>query len=88
MDQLKDLLVDDLQDLLHAEMQLVQALPEMVEAARNPKLKETLQKHLQQTEGHVARLQTAFEILGEKAQPKPCKGMKTLKTPGTDLAWA
>jgi len=73
MDQLRDLLVDDLQDLLHAETQLVQALPKMAEAANNPKLKEAFEKHLQQTEGHVVRLKQAFELLGEKAQAKPCK---------------
>jgi Mn-containing catalase len=75
MQQLRDLLVENLQDLLHAEMQLVEALPEMAEAARHPKLKELLNKHLQQTEGHVERLKSAFQFLGEKAQPKPCRGM-------------
>jgi len=84
MDQLKDLLVDDLQDLLHAEMQLVQALPKMADAAKNPKLKEAFEKHLQQTERHVERLHKAFEFLGEKAQPKPCKGMKGLIEEGEE----
>jgi Mn-containing catalase len=84
MAQLKELLVDNMQDLLHAEMQLVKALPEMVEAARHPKLKELFTKHLQQTEGHVERLKTAFEILGEKAQAKPCKGMQGLIEEGSE----
>jgi Mn-containing catalase len=84
MDQLRDLLVDDLQDLLHAETQLVQALPKMAEAANNPKLKEAFEKHLQQTEGHVVRLKQAFELLGEKAQAKPCKGMKGLIEEGEE----
>ncbi len=75
MDPLRNLLVDNLQDLLHAETQLVKALPKMAEAAHTPKLKEGLEKHLLQTEEHVERLRTAFELLGEKAQPKPCKGM-------------
>ena len=78
MDQLRDLLVDDLQDLLSAETQLVAALPKMAEAANNPKLKEAFEKHLQQTEVHVERLKKAFEFLGEKAQAKTCKGMKGL----------
>ena len=84
MNQLKELLVDNLQDLLHAEMQLVQALPEMAEAARHPKLKELLTKHLQQTEGHVERLRSALELLDEKAQPKPCKGMMGLIEEGKE----
>jgi ferritin-like metal-binding protein YciE len=73
MDQLRDLLVDDLQDLLSAETQLVAALPKMAEAAIDPKLKEAFEKHLQQTEVHVERLKKAFEFLGEKAQAKTCK---------------
>ena len=84
MDQLRDLLVNDLQDLLHAEMQLVQALPKMAEAANHPKLKEAFTKHLQQTEGHVERLKSAFELLREKAQPKPCKGIKGLIEEGQE----
>jgi Mn-containing catalase len=84
MDQLRDLLVDDLQDILHAEMQLIQALPKMSEAANNPKLKEAFEKHLQQTQGHVERLQSAFELLGEKVQPKPCKGMQGLIAEGQE----
>jgi Mn-containing catalase len=84
MDQLRDLLVDDLQDLLHAEMQLVEALPKMAKAANNRKLKEAFEKHLQQTQGHVERLKTAFELLGEKAQPKTCKGMQGLITEGQE----
>ena len=85
MDQLKDLLVDNLQDLLHAEMQLVQALPKMAEAASHPKLREAFEKHLAQTENHVERLKNSFELLGEKAQPKPCKGMQGLIAEGEEV---
>lgn len=75
MPQLKELLVEQLQDLLHAEGQLTEALPKMAEAANHPKLKEAFEKHLVQTQGHVERLHNVFEVLGEKAQPKPCKAM-------------
>jgi Mn-containing catalase len=84
MDQLKDLLVDNLQDLLHAETQLVQALPKMAEAASHPKLREAFEKHLAQTENHVERLKSSFELLGEKAQPKPCKAMQGLIAEGQE----
>jgi len=75
MEQLKELLVNEMRDLLDAEKQLVKALPEMAKAARNPRLKEALQKHLTQTERHVERLNQAFEIIGEKPETKSCKGM-------------
>jgi Mn-containing catalase len=84
MNQLRDLLVEDLKDLLHAETQLVQALPKMAGAAQHAKLKETFEKHLKQTEIHVLRLNKAFELLGEKAQAKPCKGMKGLIEEGQE----
>ena len=78
MNPLKELLVEELRDLLHAEGQLVQALPKMAEAAHHPRLKEAFLKHLKQTGGHVERLKNAFELLGAEAQPKPCKAMMGL----------
>jgi Mn-containing catalase len=84
MPQLKELLVDQLQDLLHAETQLTGALPKMAEAAHHPKLKEAFEKHLIQTEGHVERLNSAFGLLGEQAKPKPCKAMMGLVEEGKE----
>jgi manganese catalase len=84
MAQLKELLVEQLQDLLHAETQLTGALPKMAEAANHPKLKEAFEKHLAQTEGHVERLRKVFEMLGEQAEPKPCKAMMGLIEEGEE----
>ena len=84
MSEVKELLVEELQDLLHAESQLIKALPQMAQAAHNSKLKEAFEKHLQQTESHVERLKQAFELLGEKAQAKPCKGMAGLIEEGQE----
>ena len=82
MNQLKALLVDELQDLLHAEGQLIKALPKMAAAAHHPKLREAFEKHLVQTEGHVERLKTIFSVLGEKPHAKPCKAMAGLIAEG------
>jgi Mn-containing catalase len=84
MSLLKELLIDQMQDLLHAETQLTQALPKMAAAAHHPKLKEAFEKHLTQTESHVERLRKVFEILGEKAEPKPCKAMMGLVAEGAE----
>ena len=78
MPQIKELLVEELQDLLHAEGQLVAALPKLAQAAHNPKLREAFEKHLVQTQTQVDRLKQAFELLGEKAEPKACRGMMGL----------
>jgi Mn-containing catalase len=84
MSELKELLVEELQDLLNAENQIVGALPKMVDAAKNGKLKETFEKHLVQTKGHVERLTSALQLLGESAESKPCKGMKGLLEEGEE----
>lgn len=84
MSQLKELLLEQLQDLLHAEGQLTGALPKMAGAAHHPKLKEAFEKHLVQTEGHVERLRKVFEMLGEAAEPKPCKAMMGLIEEGKE----
>lgn len=82
--ELKDLLIEELQDLLHAETQLTKALPLMAEAAHNPKLKEAFEKHLVQTEGHIERLKQVFQLLGSNAQAKPCKAMQGLVAEGQE----
>src|SRR5580698_5036621 len=84
MSLLKELLIDQMQDLLHAETQLTGALPKMAAAAHHPKLKEAFEKHLTQTEVHVERLKKVFDLLGEKAKPKPCKAMMGLVEEGAE----
>lgn len=83
-EQLKELLVDELRDLMNAETQLVKALPEMAKAAHNPKLREAFEKHLAQTQEHVRRLKSAFEMLGEDAEPKTCKAMTGIVSEGQE----
>ena len=83
--ELKELLVENLQDLLSAENQLVGALPKMASAAHCNKLKQAFTKHLTQTEGHVERLQMALEILGDDKGSKACKGMKGLIEEGQEV---
>jgi Mn-containing catalase len=85
MSQIKELLIEELQDLLHAEKQLVAAIPKMVEAANDPKLKENFATHLSQTKVHVERLELIFQMLGEEPQTKPCKAMMGLIEEGEEV---
>jgi Mn-containing catalase len=75
MPVLREMLIEEMQDLLHAEGQLVKALPRMAKAAHDPQLKEGFLKHLEETKTQAERLKQAFELLGAKAKAKPCKGM-------------
>lgn len=84
MPGVEELLIEEMQDLLHAEGQLVKALPRMAKAAKNPDLKQAFQAHLEQTRGHVERLKQAFELLGAKPKSKPCKGMAGLVEEGSE----
>jgi Mn-containing catalase len=81
---LQQVLTDQLKDLLHAENQLVKALPKMAKAAKDDQLKSAFNDHLEQTKGHVERLKKAFELLDESAKPKPCKGMAGLVEEGEE----
>ena len=66
------LLVDELKDLFFAENLLVKALPKMAKAATAPELKAGFEKHLEETEGHVERLEQVFEMIGAPARGKTC----------------
>ena len=84
LDTLKKLYINELRDLYNAENQLLKALPKMAKAASSEELKEAFEKHLVQTQGHVERLRRTFELLGEKAEPKPCKAMMGLVQEGQE----
>lgn len=75
---IRDLLVQEMQDLYDAERQLVKALPKMVKAAASEELSEAFENHLEQTRGHVERLERAFQSLDMKPKSKPCAAMKGL----------
>ena len=78
MESLQELYVSELKDLYSAEKQLIKALPKMVKNATNPQLRKAFSDHLDETEGHVDRLEKIFQMLGEKAGGKKCKGMEGL----------
>lgn len=75
---LKELFIDMIKDIYWAEKHLTKALPKMKKAATSEELQEAFDTHLQQTEEHIARLEQAFEQLGEKPQAKKCDAMDGL----------
>ena len=81
---LKELYIDELKDLYSAENQLVKALPKMAKAATSPDLRAGFEEHLEQTKGHVQRLETIFEQLGQSPKGKKCKGMEGLIEEGSE----
>lgn len=81
-----ELLLEELRDLYDAEKQLTKALPKMAKASTSGELRAAFEAHLQQTEGHVERLEQIFEQLGEKASGKKCAAMSGLIKEGEEVA--
>jgi len=84
LDNLRKLFVEELRDLYSAENQLVKALPKMAKAASSDALRQGFEKHLEQTRGHVQRLEKIFQALGESPKGKTCKGMQGLIEEGSE----
>jgi ferritin-like metal-binding protein YciE len=85
MESLRELYVDELKDLWSAENQITKALPKMIKAASNPKLKKAFNTHLKQTERHVKRLERIFKELDQSPRGKKCVGMEGLIKEGAEL---
>jgi ferritin-like metal-binding protein YciE len=82
---LKDVFQEQIEDLYSAESQLVQALPKLARAADSDDLTKAFEHHLEETRGHVDRLN---EILGQLGVSKPtehCKGMEGLIAEGDEI---
>lgn len=82
---LRDLYIDELKDLYSAENQLVKALPKMAKAASSDELKQGFEEHLEQTRGHVQRLEKIFKSLDESPKGKKCAGMEGLVKEGSEV---
>jgi ferritin-like metal-binding protein YciE len=75
---LDDLLVYELQRIYHAETQVLEVLPRMVDAATHPDLKQILETHRQQSWDQVRRLERSFLLLGSPGKRRTSDGMAGL----------
>jgi len=82
---LEELFHQELKDLYSAETQLVKALPKMAKAATNEDLKAGFEEHLEQTKGHVERLQQIGRDLGVTLGGHKCQAMVGLIKEGGEL---
>lgn len=82
---LSDLFHDTLKDIYYAERKIVKALPKMQRAAQSSELKAAFEKHRQQTEGQIERLQQVFELLGKTARGKTCEAIEGLLAEGEEI---
>ncbi len=83
---MNDLFVHTLRDIFYAEKQIVKALPDMVEKATDPQLKQGFQTHLRETENHVKRLEQVFQMIGQKAQGVDCPAIDGILKEANNVA--
>ena len=85
---LDDVLEEELKDLYSAEKQLVEALPDIAEAASSKDLQNAISEHLEETRGHVKRLEQVFQAIGIQPESEHCDGMEGLISEGSEVAEA
>ena len=82
---LNDLFYDTSKDIYFAERQILKTLPKLAKAAKSEELKSAFLTHRDETEGHVDRLQTVFEMIGKRAQTKTCEAIKGILEEGDEI---
>jgi len=82
---LRDLFHDTLKDIYFAEKKIMSALPKMAKAAQNEELKAAFEKHLEETEGQVERLESVFEEIDAKPQGKTCDAIMGILDEGKEI---
>ena len=81
-----DLFVHTLRDIYYAEQQIVKNLPKMVKKATNAELKQGFETHLEESKGHIARLEQVFEMHGEKAKAVNCPAIDGILEEADEIA--
>ena len=82
---LASLFHDTLRDIYYAERKILKSLPKMARAAQAPELKAAFEKHREETEGQVERLQQVFEIIGKPARGKTCDAIEGIIAEGDEI---
>jgi ferritin-like metal-binding protein YciE len=82
---LENLFHDTLKDIYYAEKKILKALPKMAKGAQSEKLSAAFEKHREETEGQIERLEQVFEIIGKRAQGKTCPAIDGIIEEGEEI---
>lgn len=82
---LNALFLDTLKDIYYAEKQIYKSLPKMARAAQSDQLRAAFEKHHDETEGHIERLEQVFELLGKPARGKKCDAIEGILDEGKEV---
>jgi ferritin-like metal-binding protein YciE len=83
---LEDLFHDTLRDIYYAEKKILKGLTKMAKAAELPELKAAFEKHYDETEGQIDRIEQVFEIIGKRARGKTCPAIDGILEEGDEIA--
>lgn len=82
---LEDLFHDTLKDIYYAERKILKTLPKMARAAQSDELKAAFEKHREETEGQIERLQQVFELMGKTPRGKTCDAIEGIVAEGEEI---
>jgi len=82
---LNALFLDTLKDIYYAEKQIYKSLPKMAKAAHSDQLRAAFEKHHDETEGHIERLEQVFELVGKPARGKKCDAIEGILDEGEEV---
>ena len=81
---LNALFLDTLTDIYYAEKQIYKSLPKMAKAAASDQLRAAFEKHHDETEVQIERLEQIFELLGKPARGKKCDAIEGILDEGKE----
>jgi ferritin-like metal-binding protein YciE len=82
---LEKLFHETLKDIYYAERKILRALPKLARGAQDPKLKAAFEKHKEETQGQIERLQQVFELIGKPARGKTCDAIEGIISEGEEI---
>src|SRR5438045_7213035 len=82
---LRELFHDTLKDIYFAEKKILATLPKMAKAAQNEELKAAFEKHREETEGQIERLEQVFEAIDKKPKGKTCAAIVGITDEGAEI---
>jgi ferritin-like metal-binding protein YciE len=83
--KLDELFHDTLKDIYFAEKKILATLPKMAKAAQSEELRAAFEKHHEETEGQVERLEQVFAVIDEKPQGKTCAAIVGITDEGAEI---
>jgi ferritin-like metal-binding protein YciE len=82
---LNALFLDTLKDIYYAEKEIYKSLPKMAKAANSDQLRQAFEKHHDETEGQIERLEKIFDLLGKPARGKKCDAIEGILDEGKEI---